>query len=335
MFGLRIAALACSAIFIVTAAHAEADKSPLSPSLTPSETQDARPHIAAAAVTAAERATSETAFAPAARQADTPAEPSSEPVKGKVPAAAETQNSAPPAAPAKELEAAKPAPPPEPTLTAKIDLSRQTMVVAEDGDVKYTWPISSGAEEFPSPRGTYHPQWLAKMWYSKKYDNAPMPNAVFITGGVAIHATQHVSSLGRPASHGCIRLAPGNAKTFYSLVQKHGLKLTRVSIYGTPKWHAPAIAARDRNDDQPRRRVVQRDDEQNWYPPARKYRPNFDDQRYAQQRRYRQVPSYNSNYQAAPRYYYRPSTGERFVYVQRPPRRYYYNNYGYGYGGGW
>jgi lipoprotein-anchoring transpeptidase ErfK/SrfK len=238
-------------------------------------------------------------------------------------------------APEKSAVAAKSAPPPEPTLTAKIDLAKQTMVVTEDGDVKYSWPISSGAEEFPTPRGTFHPQWVAKMWYSRKYDNAPMPNAVFISGGVAIHATQHVGSLGRPASHGCIRLAPGNAKTFYNLVAKHGLKLTRVSIYGTPKWRSPAVASRDA----PSRKYAARQDNSSWYSAPRQYRsvsaydPGFMQRQYRQV--YRQVPRGYYYADAPPRVYYQRRNNDRIVYVQRPQRRYYYNSSGYGYGGGW
>jgi lipoprotein-anchoring transpeptidase ErfK/SrfK len=236
------------------------------------------------------------------------------------------------AEPDKSQEAAKPAAPVAPTLTAQINLATQTMVVAEDGDVKYSWPISSGTEEFPTPRGTFHPQWVAKMWYSKKYDNAPMPNAVFINGGVAVHATQHVRYLGQPASHGCIRLAPGNAKIFYNLVGAHGLKMTRVSIFGTPKWRAPAVAAKE----QPRRLYVEREDNDSWFGPKKTYRPvSAYDPGFAQ-RHYRQVPR-NSYYNDSPRrVYYRRYDDERDVYVQRPQRRYYYyNNSGYGYGGGW
>jgi L,D-transpeptidase catalytic domain len=237
----------------------------------------------------------------------------------------------------KSEAAAKPAPPPEPTLTAKIDLGKQTMVVSEDGDVKYSWPISSGAEEFPTPRGTFRPQWVAKMWYSRKYDNAPMPNAVFISGGVAIHATQHVSSLGRPASHGCIRLAPGNAKTFYNLVGKHGLKMTRVSVYGNPKWRSPAVAARN----VPSRRYAARQDSGSWFSSPKQYRqvsaydPGFTQRQYRQV--YRPVPRGYYYADAPRRVYYQRRNNNRVVYVQRPQRRYYYNSsgYGYGYGGGW
>ena len=34
-----------------------------------------------------------------------------------------------------------------------------------------------------------------------------MPYSVFFTGGYAVHGTSHVKALGRPASHGCVRLS--------------------------------------------------------------------------------------------------------------------------------
>ena len=63
---------------------------------------------------------------------------------------------------------------------------------------------------------------MAKMWYSRKYDNSPMPNSIFFVGGYAIHGTNHVKGLGRPASHGCVRLHPSNAQILYRLVQARG-----------------------------------------------------------------------------------------------------------------
>jgi lipoprotein-anchoring transpeptidase ErfK/SrfK len=149
---------------------------------------------------------------------------------------------------AKKEPAVKPRPLP-PTLTASVDLSRQTMTVSVNGDARYRWRISSGTSRYPTPTGNFSPQWTSKMWYSKKYDNSPMPSAVFINGGVAVHGTYHTAALGSPASHGCIRLSPANAKTFYSLVQRHGLRRTRVSVHGRPHWRDNAIAKRDSRRD--------------------------------------------------------------------------------------
>ena len=137
------------------------------------------------------------------------------------------------------LAAAIPAPPPKPaiTLQAKVDLGRQLLTVSEHGKVVGSWKISSGVSaEFATPRGVFRPEWMAKMWFSKKYDDAPMPNAVFFKGGAAIHATQAVGRLGTPASHGCVRLAPGNAETLYRLVQRHGPAHTQIHVFGNPAY---------------------------------------------------------------------------------------------------
>ncbi|TIP72473.1 MAG: L,D-transpeptidase, partial [Mesorhizobium sp.] len=58
----------------------------------------------------------------------------------------------------------------------------------------------------------------------------PMPHAVFYRGGYAIHGTGSVKSLGRPASHGCVRLHPRNAAAFYSMVRKAGFRNTRIVV---------------------------------------------------------------------------------------------------------
>jgi lipoprotein-anchoring transpeptidase ErfK/SrfK len=135
-----------------------------------------------------------------------------------------------------------PKPKPETTLTINIDLTRQRLVVAEHGKTVGTWPISSGREGFRSPTGTFRPMWMSKKWYSRKYDNAPMPHAIFFSGGVALHATQATGMLGRPASHGCIRQSPANAATLYKLVTKHGNASTKISVQGTARDSEPQVA---------------------------------------------------------------------------------------------
>lgn len=135
------------------------------------------------------------------------------------------------------------------TLRASIDLRAQSMTVYEYGSPVASWRISSGTIRHPTPRGNFRPKWKARMWYSRKYDMSPMPYSVFIYGGVAIHGTQYVRSLGRPASHGCIRLAPGHARAFYNLVAKHGMSGTRVKVHGTPnfrRYRPPAVASNRR-----------------------------------------------------------------------------------------
>ncbi|WP_136656476.1 L,D-transpeptidase [Nitratireductor sp. XY-223] len=116
------------------------------------------------------------------------------------------------------------------TLTARIDLSSQTMVVTHRGKVKYRWKVSTGRRGYYTPTGSYRPKWLSRHHRSRKYNNAPMPFAIFFRGGYAVHGTNEISRLGRPASHGCVRLDPNNAATLFSLVQREGFKNTRIII---------------------------------------------------------------------------------------------------------
>ena len=47
-----------------------------------------------------------------------------------------------------------------------------------------------------------------------------MPYSIFFLRGYAIHGSYETKYLGRPASHGCVRLHPANAAALYSLVQQ-------------------------------------------------------------------------------------------------------------------
>lgn len=124
----------------------------------------------------------------------------------------------------------------KPIVIAKVDRTTQRMHVTVNGKKKYTWKVSTGAKTFETPRGTFRPYRMHKMWYSRKYDMAPMPHAVFYKGGFAVHATFATGKLGLPASHGCVRLSPANAKHFYNLVKKHGRTRTEISIRGGFSW---------------------------------------------------------------------------------------------------
>lgn len=115
-------------------------------------------------------------------------------------------------------------------LVANISLSSQTMVVKQNGVVMYRWKVSTARKGYVTPKGSWKAKWLSRNHRSRKYDNAPMPYAVFFNGGYAVHATFDVKRLGRPASHGCVRLHPNNAAEFFALAREHGLNNTRIVI---------------------------------------------------------------------------------------------------------
>jgi len=109
-----------------------------------------------------------------------------------------------------------------------ISKSKQMMKVETETDTYY-WPVSTARKGYYTPIGIFHPYSLQLMHYSRKYDNAPMPHSIFFSGGYAIHATPHVANLGRPASHGCVRLSPSHAATLYGLV-KEDMDNTTITI---------------------------------------------------------------------------------------------------------
>ncbi|MCF3932774.1 L,D-transpeptidase [Acuticoccus sp. M5D2P5] len=116
------------------------------------------------------------------------------------------------------------------TVIATIDLSTQTMYVSVGGRPAYTWAVSTGRKGYRTPTGNYRPTRMYKKYFSRKYDNSPMPYSIFFRGGYAIHGTYYTKRLGRPASHGCVRLHPNNARTLYDLVAKHGRGNTRIRV---------------------------------------------------------------------------------------------------------
>lgn len=115
-------------------------------------------------------------------------------------------------------------------VQVRISLSQQSMNVNVDGAHYATWAISTGRQGYGTPAGTYRPQSMHKMHYSRRYHWTPMPHSIFFYHGFAIHGTSEVRNLGRPASHGCIRLSPRNARTLFGLVSRYGMRNTSITV---------------------------------------------------------------------------------------------------------
>jgi L,D-transpeptidase-like protein len=148
-------------------------------------------------------------------------------------------------------------------LLINIDKATQRMTISLDGIERYVWPVSTGQPGYSTPSGIYTARSMNEIWYSRQWDNAPMPHAVFFTReGHAIHGTNEVKRLGNPASHGCVRISPQNAATLYGLVSDAGLDNTQIVLAGlTPggegRWASSARSKsgyRVESYDQPRKR---------------------------------------------------------------------------------
>jgi len=115
-------------------------------------------------------------------------------------------------------------------VRVEVDRVRQTMAVIVDGEHLYTWRVSTGRRGYGTPAGTFHPHFLARRWFSRVYYDAPMPYSIFFYGGFAIHGSYEIARIGRPASHGCIRLHPADAAILFGLVQRQGMRNTTIVV---------------------------------------------------------------------------------------------------------
>lgn len=110
----------------------------------------------------------------------------------------------------------------------------QTMKVYENGIEVLTTKVSTGKEErvtatsgrtyvSTTPNGFFRPTKMYTDYLSYTW-NAPMPNAVFYIGGIAIHATgtSNYSKLGSRASGGCVRTTLEDSKKIRELVMESG-----------------------------------------------------------------------------------------------------------------
>jgi len=133
-------------------------------------------------------------------------------------------------------------------LLIEIDKSAQQMTVTLNGERLYTWPVSTGNEEYDTPSGTFTPFRMEIDHRSDEWDNAPMPYSIFFTDtGVAVHGTYEGRSLGRAVSHGCVRLSVKNAATLWKLVKQEKMANTSVVVTGDmsddtlPGWRSSPI----------------------------------------------------------------------------------------------
>jgi hypothetical protein len=110
-----------------------------------------------------------------------------------------------------------------------IDLAHQVLVAYEWRQPRYVTLVSTGRREKPSPDVSYEtPKGLyrirSKHVTSTMDNNEPgeppysledVPYVMYFNGAYALHAAFWHDRFGRPRSHGCINLAPRDAKWLY------------------------------------------------------------------------------------------------------------------------
>ena len=119
------------------------------------------------------------------------------------------------------------------TVKITVDLTHQRLKVVSP-TLNGTFKISSGmaGHRTPGSGSCFSPDFLDADHHSSLYGEAPMPNAVFFDGNIAIHATPVESRLGTPASHGCVRVSKATSKLIFDLVSSNGKENTSICVEG-------------------------------------------------------------------------------------------------------
>jgi hypothetical protein len=127
---------------------------------------------------------------------------------------------------AEDVRVVEPAPPPPETMLGErwidVQLDRQVLVAYEGARPVYATLVSSGARKTPTETGVYR-IWIkfaetdmnGQMGGEEAYSVATVPWTQFYAKDLALHTTYWHDKLGTPRSHGCINLAPRDARFLY------------------------------------------------------------------------------------------------------------------------
>ena len=121
-------------------------------------------------------------------------------------------------------------------LMVLVSVPEQTMHVYRNGILIGRSTVSTGSKGHATPGGVFEILEKKQEHYSKKYDNAPMPNMQRLTWtGIAMHSG---NLPGYPASHGCIRLPFDFSQLLFSVTGKGG-----TVVVGDGKIPVPHLAS--------------------------------------------------------------------------------------------
>ncbi len=121
-------------------------------------------------------------------------------------------------------------------LVVLASIPEQTMHVYRNGILIGRSSVSTGSNGHATPGGVFSILEKKQEYYSKKYDNAPMPNMQRLTWtGIAMHSG---NLPGYPASHGCIRLPFDFSQLLFNATANGG-----TVVVGDGKTPVPHLAS--------------------------------------------------------------------------------------------
>ena len=121
-------------------------------------------------------------------------------------------------------------------LMVLVSVPEQTLHVYRNGILIGRSTVSTGSQGHATPGGVFSILGKHREYYSKKYDNAPMPNMQRLTDtGICMHSG---NLPGYPASHGCIRMPFDFSQLLFSVTAAGG-----TVVVGDGKVPVPHLAS--------------------------------------------------------------------------------------------
>jgi lipoprotein-anchoring transpeptidase ErfK/SrfK len=126
-------------------------------------------------------------------------------------------------------------------LRLEVDLGARTLTAYDGDQVVKTYNVAVGTPEKPTPTGSFqirkvvwNPSWVPpkEKWAEGKEPAGPgdpdnpmrAVKIFFKEPDYYIHGTAATSSMGKAASHGCVRMTPAEVTELAKLVMEHGGK---------------------------------------------------------------------------------------------------------------
>ena len=109
-----------------------------------------------------------------------------------------------------------------------VSIPDRKLVLLEDGKVKKIYDIAVGKKATPSPTGTFHvasrlknPTWYGPGVVVPPGKGNPLGTRWMGLGykGYGIHGTNAPKSIGKAASHGCIRMRTSDAEDLFTQIE--------------------------------------------------------------------------------------------------------------------
>jgi lipoprotein-anchoring transpeptidase ErfK/SrfK len=100
----------------------------------------------------------------------------------------------------------------------QVDLSEQRLIAWQGGKPVFGVIVSTGKKSTPTPIGVFNIYTKLKTTRMKGegYDIPNVPHTMYYQGGYGIHGAFWHNNFGTPVSHGCVNLAPNQAKKLFN-----------------------------------------------------------------------------------------------------------------------